>query len=231
MKVKKLLKKKKIYGLVSEYSKIHNQHDAFLTGLRYQVQGLQPEKIKMFLMNWWKTAFQENLQLSERRTAQQIKIAIQYKLLLNGYKKNEVIPPKKFKLNCIRAINFTEGVSETGKMLSRCENYNELSKILITEGKKMIKKKKILKKKSTEEVKGTPVKEPILKKKVEKKIEQTDVKVDYSDVKVCKLLLQKKFTDEEIATKVKDFKITLIPKYRSKLNQILNEKIKKIKNN
>ena len=112
---------------LSKFTKLNNEHFIFLNSLQFALD--HNSNIHEFINKYWRHAFPEK-PFPERRTLQELKVAIQYGLVLNAHVENKVKPTEKFLENCRRSTEFNQTEKLTG-YLDRCESFNSLSKIII----------------------------------------------------------------------------------------------------
>lgn len=227
LKKKLKLRKKYIKPITTDYVLLYTEHDAFLTMLLTYIT--QDKFLYQFIHQWWSTAFKQEISFPEGGTLNQYKIAIQYGLLMKAYIKHNIEPTETFCANYELAINFKSGVTETSKMLDRCEQYNTLSQITLQgeiivatkkkNQKKVLKKKKVLAKKAKAKVVVKKALTPTPKKKAP----ATGKKIAGS-VAICNLLLERKYTDKQIFDLVRksnpdyNLKVSWVNSYRRRLN-------------
>ena len=163
----------------SRYYKLHNDHFIFLKQLEYAIN--KSSNIHKFINNQWKKVFPEK-PFPEGRTLQKLKVALQYGLVYNAHVRTHIKPTEKFLTNYRRSTDFSSGVDELNTCLSKFEDYNSLSKIII-QGVNMTTKKKVK-----------------AKAKVEKRVKEKKLTMASF---ICDLLLERKYKDEEIVKKTK----------------------------
>lgn len=170
----------------SKYYKLNNEHFMFLNSLQFAIN--KNHNIHEFINRYWIQVF-PGKPFPEGRTLQQLKVALQYGIVLNAHNDYHIKATEKFLENCRRSTDFSNGVDKLNTYLDRCESYNSLSKIIInpitfTEGEYQMatkKKKNIVK--------------PKAKTPKEKKPNQCGIITD--------LLMERKYSDKDILKKLK----------------------------
>lgn len=106
------------------------QEGAFLAMVRSALTPNTKWTLSHVINDWWATAFTTDM--PRNKTVGEVIIAICYKLIMNGYDKEEITAPEKFLKNYYAAVNYEgAGMSELSGRLNKCDKYKDYYTITI----------------------------------------------------------------------------------------------------